>query len=175
MKLIHSEDIKMIQITLKVLISLSLLLASTHLTASAQQTNIKSVRLTRAQTKEAEQRLSDLGYWTGTVDGLFDIASKTALITFQKWEGRPVTSRLTLEELDAIRAGKTPTARETGYEHVEIDLDRQVLLIIDNDGGIRMLPVSTGSGQPFIDEGQTSVAYTPRGRFVVYDKVNGWD
>jgi hypothetical protein len=97
------------------------------------------------------------------------------LITFQKWEVRAPTGQLTIDELEAIRTSAIPKARETGYAHVEVDLDRQVLLLLNDDGGVRVLPVSTGSGQPFIDEGQTSVAYTPRGRFIVYDKVAGWD
>ena len=131
--------------------------------------------LTDAQTREAERRLSDMGYWTGAVDGLFDPATRSALIAFQKWEGRPVTGRLTLNELNAIRTSASPKAREPGYEHVEVDVDRQVLLLVNDEGGIRVLPVSTGSDEPFIEDGQTSIAHTPRGRFVVYDKIFGWD
>lgn len=33
---------------------------------------------------EAEQRLLDLGYWTGPVDGILDPAFRHALIAFQK-------------------------------------------------------------------------------------------
>ena len=131
--------------------------------------------LTTFQIREAEQRLSDLGYWTGLVNGVFDQASRAALITFQKWEGRPITGSLTPEELEAIRNSSIPKPRDIGYAHVEIDLDRQVLLIFDNSGEVKLLPVSTGSGKDFLDEGQTSVAYTPRGRFIVYDKVVGWE
>ncbi len=125
--------------------------------------------------REAERRLADLGYWTGAVDGRLDIASQSALIAFQKWEGRPITSQLTLDELEAIRGSSTPKARDAGYSHVEVDVDRQVLLLIDKAGRVRVLPVSTGSGKPFKQDGENSVAYTPRGRFVVYDKVAGWD
>ena len=131
--------------------------------------------MTRLQIKEAEQRLAALGYWTGPVDGVFDACSRAALIAFQKWEGRPVTAKLTLAEIEAIRASETPKARDPGYAHVEVDVDRQVLLIVNEEGGVRMLPVSTGSGKPFVVDGQTSVAYTPRGRFVVYDKTYGWE
>src|SRR5690242_13848549 len=74
--------------------------------------------LTRVQVKEAEQRLTDLGYWTGRVDGVFDSASQFALIAFEKREGRAITGKLTLDELNAIRAAAKPAARETGYEHV---------------------------------------------------------
>jgi peptidoglycan hydrolase-like protein with peptidoglycan-binding domain len=149
-------------------------------TSSAHQRPPAS--LTLAETREAERRLFKMGYWTGAVDGIFDPATRSALIAFQKWEGRPITGRLTIDELEAIRNSadsKTneawTKARETGYEHVEVDLDRQVLLVVNDEGGVRVLPVSTGTGKPFIDDGQTSMAYTPRGRFVVYDKSVGWD
>ena len=130
---------------------------------------------TRLQIKEAERRLSDFGYWTGPVDGVFDPATRSALIAFQKWEGRPLTGKLTLDELEAIRISAEPEARETGYAHVEVDLDRQVLMLVNNAGDVRVLPTSTGNDKEFLMEGQTSVAYTPRGRFLVYDKSVGWE
>lgn len=130
---------------------------------------------TRSQIKEAERLLSDFGYWTGPVDGRFDAATRSALIAFQKWEGRPVTGQLTLDEREAIRTSDRPQARETGYAHVEVDLDRQVLMLVNDAGDVRVLPTSTGNNKEFLMEGQTSVAYTPRGRFLVYDKSVGWE
>src|SRR4029078_8845581 len=32
----------------------------------------------------------------------------------------------------------------------------------------------SGNNKPFVDEGETSIAYTARGRFLVYDKEVGW-
>jgi peptidoglycan hydrolase-like protein with peptidoglycan-binding domain len=147
------------------------LLTSLPAVAGAQQT-----LLSRAQRLEAERGLSNLGYWTGPVDGVIDQATRSALSAFQKWEGRTVSGgELTREELEAIRSASSPKAREIGYEHVEVDLDRQILLMVREDGGVRVLPVSTGNDKPFDDEGQTSIAYTPRGRFLVYEKVAGWE
>ena len=131
--------------------------------------------LARAELKEAETRLSELGYWTGPVDGVFDAGSRSALIAFQKWLGREVTGQLTVDELEAIRSGTTPQARELGYEHVEVDLDRQVLILVADNGSVRVLPTSTGNGKTFMDDGQESISYTPRGRFLVYDKSVGWE
>lgn len=155
---------------MKVVLTICLLLAIGATNAIAQRAS-----LSRAQTREAEQRLADMGYWTGAVDGVFDSASRSALSAFQKWEGRAVTGKLTTDELEAIRRGAAPKAREPGYEHVEVDLDRQVLMMVDEDGAARVLPVSTGNGKEFFYEGQTSIAYTPRGRFVVYEKGVGWE
>ena len=158
---------------MKVLLTICFLLVSTHSFAGAPQTRRAS--LTRAQTIEAERLLSELGYWTGRIDGRLDEGTKSALIAFQKWEGRNITGKLTLEELEAIRNGVPPEARDLGYAHVEIDVERQVLMLVNDEGAVRVLPVSTGSGKPFMDQGQMSVAYTPRGRFVVYDKTFGWE
>ena len=174
---------------MKFVITICLLLLSTPALAGAQgksvgsrhravgrpETRSHGESLTSAQTREAERRLADMGYWTGAVDGRFDPATQAALIAFQKWENRTVTGKLTLDELEAIRKSSSPKAREPEYAHIEVDLDRQVLLVINDEGNVRALPVSTGSGKPFEDEGQMSVAHTPRGRFVVYDKVAGWE
>lgn len=159
---------------MKSLLTICLVVISTPLVVEAQQRKNRPTSLTRAETREAEHRLSEMGYWTGAVDGLFDPATRSALIAFQKWEGRPVTGKLTLSELEAIRTSAPPAAREVGYAHVEVDLDRQVIFLVNEEGGVRVLPVSTGSDKPFIDEDQTSIAYTPRGRFLVYDKEVGW-
>jgi hypothetical protein len=127
------------------------------------------------QIREAEERLAELGYWTGRADGVWDTGSREALIAFQKWENRPVTAKLTFDELEAIRAGAAPQPRDAGYEHVEVDIDRQILMLVKEDGSVRVLPVSTGNDETFMSDGQESVAYTPRGRFVVYDKTFGWE
>lgn len=157
---------------MRVLVTICLLLISVHAVAGAPQ---KRALLTRAQILEAERRLSELGYWTGPVDGRLDEGTKSALIAFQKWEGREITGKLTVAELEAIRNGVTPQARDVGYGHVEVDVDRQVLMLINEEGAVRVLPVSTGNDKQFMDQGQMSVAYTPRGRFVVYDKTYGWE
>ena len=159
-----------------VLLMLGLLvLSATQSNANTKNKKPHERAVSRAEAKEAESRLSEMGYWTGPVDGAIDGTTRTALIAFQKWEGRLVTGRLTLAELEAIRTSSAPVARESGYAHVEVDLDRQLLLVVSDDDGVRVLPISSGSDQPFVDEGQESIAHTPRGRFVVYDKVVGWE
>jgi len=160
---------------MRYVLTICLLSISTLSVASAQHSTKRQTPLTRIELKEAERRLSDMGYWTVAVDGRFDPAMHSALIAFQKWEGRPITGELTQADLEAIRNSTSPKARETGYAHVEVDVDRQILLIINDEGDVRVLPVSTGSGKEFSDDGQMSVSYTPRGRFIVYDKVAGWE
>lgn len=132
-------------------------------------------QLTRAEVKEAERRLSEMGYWTGPVDGVIDGVTQTALVAFQKWEGRKVTGRLTREDFDAILSTTAPQPKESGYRHVEVDIDRQVLLLTDDNGVVdRVLPISSGSGKRYREKGIRDLAYTPRGRFRVYNKLSGW-
>ncbi len=173
--------------------TICLLVISTSLIGSAQRNTPRRVlsapgnsSLNRTQTRAAEHQLSVLGYWTGAIDGVFDPASRAALIAFQKWEGRLVTGQLTISEVEAIRtaslndgvtsktSGK-PKPKESGYAHVEVDVDKQVMLIINDRGDVRVLHVSTGNDKPFMEDGQKSIAYTPRGRFLVYDKSVGWE
>ncbi len=158
---------------MRVLVTICLLLVLLPATASAQRK--KRVAVSVAQIKETEQRLAELGYWTGPIDGRLDDGTRAALIAFQKWEGREITGKLTIAEIEAIRNATGPTPRDTGYEHVEVDVDRQVLMLVKDDDSVKVLPVSTGNDKQFMDEGQMSVAYTPRGRFVVYDKTYGWE
>ena len=119
----------------------------------------------QGEIKEAEARLSEMGYGTG----------RAALIVFQKWEGRKVTGQLNRDEFDAIMSADAPRSRDSGYRHVEVDLDRQVLLLTDGEGAVtKILPVSTGSNRHYSEKGMSGLAYTPRGRFRIYSKLSGW-
>ena len=123
----------------------------------------------------AEKRLSELGYWTGPVDGTLDSASRHALIAFQKVEGRKRTGKLTRAELQALLSANRPLPKYSGYAHVEIDLNRQVLFIVDTTGTLtHILPVCTGNEKTYMDHGQVHRAHTPRGRFRVLRKIAGW-
>ena len=164
------------KITLTVLVIIGLLLLTAGQSLANKKTKKPAERLpTRAEAKEAERRLSEMGYWTGPVDGDIDGITRTALIAFQKWEGRKITGRLTRGEVEAIGNAPSPQPRDGGYKHVEIDVDRQVLSMIDDDGKIiKIVPVSTGSGRRYNEKGNRGLAYTPKGRFRIYGKVSGW-
>lgn len=152
-----------------------LLLTSTPSMARTKVKKRDAGPLKHTELKEAERRLSEMGYWTGPVDGVIDDTTQLALTAFQKFEGRRITGRLNRAELNAIRNAPSPQAKDPGYKHVEVDLDRQVLLLIDNEGAVvRILPVSTGSGKHYREKSMSGLAYTPRGRFRIYGKLSGW-
>ena len=157
------------KLTSAVLLMLSLLLltptASAITKAQKRKQRPTNHSLSRAELKEAEARLSEMGYGTG----------RNALISFQKYEGHKVTGRLSREDFDLIVNATAPLPKDTGYKHVEVDLDRQVLLLTDADGVVkRVLPVSTGSDKHYSQNGMSGRAYTPRGRFRIYAKLSGW-
>jgi lipoprotein-anchoring transpeptidase ErfK/SrfK len=131
--------------------------------------------LTRTDIRQAEQWLADLGYWTGPVDGVWDNVSRHALIAFQKVQRAKATGRLTRAEYNALSVASPPRPRELG-EHIEVDLARQVLFLVDADGRVgNILPISSGSGKTFHENGYPEThAVTPCGHLEVYAKASGW-
>lgn len=159
------------------LIAASLLMLSLSFItpAIAKMRARKQPSLTRVELKQAEVRLKEMGYGPGRVDGVIDGDTRRALIVFQKWESRKLTGALSRNEFDAIMNATAPEARDAGYRHVEVDLDRQVLVLTDDDGAItKILPVSTGSNKRYNEKGMRGLAYTPTGRFRIYAKISGW-
>ena len=142
------------------------LLLALSLSVSTSAQGRKQRPLTRAELKKAHARLAEMGYGRDT---------RKALTVFQKWEGRKITGQLNRREFDAIMSAGAPRARDSGYRHAEVDLDRQVLLLTDDEGEVtKILPVSTGSNKRYNEKGIRGLAYTPTGRFRIYSKISGW-
>lgn len=151
------------------------LLLALSLSVSASGQGRKQRPLTRAELKKAEARLAEMGYGPGRVDGVINDDTRKALIVFQKWEDRKITGQINRREFDAIMNAGTPRARDSGYRHAEVDLDRQVLLLTDEEGAVtKILPVSTGSNKQYNEKGIRGLAYTPTGRFRINWKISGW-
>lgn len=133
------------------------------------------VQMSEAEIQEARTRLGEMGYWVDLDAKKPDASLYHALVAFQKVEGRARTGALTPDELSALRTAKRPKALDWGYAHIEIDLSRQVLFVVDCCGAIlRILPVSSGSGEWFTEGGSTRQAITPTGRFKITRKIAGW-
>jgi len=132
-------------------------------------------KLSASEISEARELLDQLGYWVNTAAKGKDDSLRHALIAFQKIEGRNRTGVLNIEELEALRVAQRPQTFESGYPHIEIDLHRQVLFVVDVlGGGLRILPISSASGEFFTQGGDTRQAITPTGRFKIYRKIEGW-
>jgi peptidoglycan hydrolase-like protein with peptidoglycan-binding domain len=121
-----------------------------------------------------QQRLSSLGYWLGAPDGTYGYLTSQAVMALQKSAGigrdgvfGPATRR-------ALQAGVRPQSR-IGGTGVEIDLQRQVLLVVRGGAVTTILNTSTGNGEPFEMYGRQSRAVTPPGTFSVFRTVDGND
>jgi hypothetical protein len=144
-------------------------------TQQVKKTKQPARTMSEQEFSEARELLDQLGYWVNVDVTGNDVSLRHALIAFQKIEGHDRTGVLTIEELEALRDAQRPQVLETGYPHIEIDLHRQVLFVVDVAGlALRILPISSGSGELFTEGGVTRQAVTPTGRFRVYRKIEGW-
>ena len=127
---------------------------------------------------ELEQRLADLRYDTGPVDGNVDEGSTSAVMTFQKVNGMERTGKIDPELIASVQSTTSPPPPLVpggGANRIEIDLTRQVLFLYEGDALSRILPVSTGSGERFCQGGRCRNAVTNVGSFQIYRQDRGWE
>ena len=131
--------------------------------------------LSKKELLEAEERLSQLGYWIVKVDGKVDASTRQAIIAFQKVQRLKRTGVLTPGLLESIRFAQRPDPRfADGSSHIEIDITRQVLFLTNAENVVvKILPVSTGNEQRYFEDGRWQIAHTPRGSFHIVRKING--
>jgi putative cell wall-binding protein len=113
-----------------------------------------------------EQRLTDLSYRPGPIDGVFDQKTYQAVIAFQKWEGLTRSGKVTRGVWDELIVATWPTAtRSLSGTWIEVNKTKQVLLYCKDGAVVRTLPCSTGSAQYWV---------TPSGTFSV-TRENTWE
>ena len=121
-----------------------------------------------------QERLVELGYWIGTADVSYGQLTRQAVMAFQKVEGLSrdgVAGPATLERLTV--AGR-PTPVDAGGTHLEIDLARQVLMMVSSGQVQWTVNTSTGNGEAYANAGGgTSVAVTPTGTFAIDRQIDG--
>lgn len=92
-----------------------------------------------------EQRLAELTYRPGPVDGVFDERTRQAVIAFQKWEGLNRNGVVGAETWTRLATATRPAAARSGSGvWIEVVLSKQVFLYIENGTVTRTLPTSTG-------------------------------
>ena len=120
---------------------------------------------TAAKTMWAEQRLKELSYLPGAVNGTADVKTKGAVIAFEKWEGLSrdgVISSTVLARLHTATRPK-PTRSGTTNPWIEVDKTKQLLLFCKNGAVLYTIPVSTGSASVGM--------ITPSGTFSIISKT----
>jgi lipoprotein-anchoring transpeptidase ErfK/SrfK len=114
-----------------------------------------------------QQRLVELHFEPGPVDGSFGGDTTTAVQSFQKVTGRDPSGVVDAELWDALQQplDVAPMVPGGAPTRAEVDLDRQ-LLVLWQDGRVQLITrVSTGA----------RATRTPPGRFHVLRRVSGWD
>ena len=121
-----------------------------------------------------QQRLTDLGYWLGAPDGTYGQLTRQAVMAFQKAEGLARDGVAGPATLAALDGADRVRPRATTGSHLEIDLSRQLLLVVE-DGRTRfVLNTSTGNGETYAaPSGGTATAATPTGTFAVQREIDG--
>lgn len=142
----------------------------------SRATAASNPHLTKTEIRQAEQWLADLGFWTGPIDGVWDGATRHALVAFQKVQKAKPTGKLTRAEWNALSMAAPPKPLHGQGPHVEVDIARQILFLVDAEGKPgNILPISSGSGKRFYENGYPEThAVTPCGRLEVYQKASGW-
>jgi len=150
-------------------------LASTSATTLPRNHPLLRLGSKGSAVRDLQHRLSTLGYWLGPIDGLFGNLTQQAVYALQKASSLArdgVVGRLTFA---ALARNIRPHPRSTAGNAVEIDLRRNLLMIVRDGQLATTLNTSTGGGYAFISGGVTSIANTPRGVFAVFRQVNGMD
>ena len=122
-----------------------------------------------------QQRLSALGYWLGPTTGDFTDATQQAVFAFQKVASLARDGVVGPLTTAALARGPRPRARSRAGYVVEVDLGRNVILLVRDGRLLTTLNASSGGGYLYTSGGVTSRALTPAGHFRVFRQVNGLD
>lgn len=120
-----------------------------------------------------QERLRELGYWLGTPDGRFGDLTEQAVWALQKAAGLQRDAVVGPRTRAALAEGVVPGPRSRSGRVVEIDLARQLVLLVDDGRLALALNTSTGSGATYWYQGRARIASTPRGWFEVYHQIDG--
>ena len=130
---------------------------------------------TGPEVQALEEKLTALRYEVGKADGVFDVMTGHGVMAFQKAEGLNRTGRATDDVLAKLAEAQPQAAMLPGggADRVEIDLNRQVLLLFKGGKLERVLNTSTGNNKRYCVDGQCATAVTPGGSFRVGRKIKG--
>jgi peptidoglycan hydrolase-like protein with peptidoglycan-binding domain len=142
-------------------------------TESAPKPQKLKVGAKGAKVTALQERLADLGYWNGKADGTFGSLTQQAVYAVQKAAGLTRDGVVGPKTQKAIDDGVRPKAKSTTGHLVEIDLKKQLLMIVDGGKVTTIFNTATGSNQHYTYEGNTYLAVTPKGHFTVGRQIDG--
>lgn len=132
-----------------------------------------------------QQRLADLHFDPGPVDGNYGQTTVYAVQALQKLMGMPRTGRLGQPEAFGLAVFQYPQPLQPTGEpnRTEIDITKQLITVYQNYQVRLITTTSTGSGEHYCYNSPRvnptrhicEVANTPSGRFTYTRLVHGWD
>ncbi|PJI94946.1 L,D-transpeptidase family protein [Luteimicrobium subarcticum] len=141
-------------------------------TKTARVTEHKDLRSgdSGARVLALQKKLLANGYWITDADGSFGPSTLQAVWALQKVAGLGRDGVVGPKTLAAVEAGTLPTPRSRSGHVIEVDLAKQVLLIVDDGHVTTVLNASTGSGKQFSSpsgpsKGTQFTAVTPTGTY----------
>jgi lipoprotein-anchoring transpeptidase ErfK/SrfK len=122
-----------------------------------------------------QERLAELGYLVGTVDGEQGQQTTAALMAFQAVNGIQVDGVLGPETTATLAEPLAQPALLDGpATRLEVDLDRQVLHLVEGGERVVTMKVSSGNGEDYErSDGTTARALTPVGRYTIERRIAG--
>ncbi|MCA5892701.1 L,D-transpeptidase family protein [Isoptericola sp. NEAU-Y5] len=120
-----------------------------------------------------QERLQELGYFLQDADGSFGPATQQAVWALQKAAGQYRDGVVGPKTQDALDRGVRPSAKTSSGKAIEIDIDRQLLMAVEDGKVTRIINASSGNGESYEAKGRTYRASTPRGSYAVYMERNG--
>jgi peptidoglycan hydrolase-like protein with peptidoglycan-binding domain len=123
-----------------------------------------------------QQRMKDLHFDPGPVDGNFSQNTYYAVIAIQKYFGQQRTGRIDAAVQFVLEHFHySPALPRSEPNRVEVDLDRQVITVFTNWQPILVTTTSTGSGEYFCGGADgCQYAITPAGHYHFYELDRGW-
>ena len=128
-----------------------------------------------------QQRLKDLNFDPGPIDGDYGMATTQAVWAFEKLvlhRAVPdVTSKVSPELWDTMQdpISILPRRPQATGSHLEVYLPEQVGVVFENNAPRLITHVSTGSNKEWCEVGFCSTAITPSGVYQLGRRVDGWD
>lgn len=135
------------------------------------------------EVRALQERLTELSYDPGKVDGKYGPATQMAVWAFQKVNRIKPSSTVGARFWSALDAPRTPGAvsRRRERDRVDIDLRRQLLVVHKAGRVVLISHISSGSGEYYCardfgsDTPRCRYAVTSIGDFRTGRRVEGWD
>jgi lipoprotein-anchoring transpeptidase ErfK/SrfK len=122
-----------------------------------------------------QRQLTALHYYAGAIDGERGPSMRSAVMAFQKVQGIGADGIVGKGTLAALKAPRQPVLKDaSSTDRVEVDLTKQVLYVVKGGAITRILPVSSGNGETYLQKsGRKAKALSPIGWYRIQRRIVG--